>query len=135
MPIKTHQKINHQLCGDPIESGENGENGEGKSRVTLQATEQMAVDDKGLTHGGFIFGLADHAAMIAVNHPHVVLGAADVKFLKPVRTGDTVEASARVVKTSGRKSTVDVRVTRKGETLFSGIFTCFILEKHVLDSG
>ena len=53
---------------------------------------RMAADGSGLAHGGFIFGLADYAAMIAVNHPNVVLGAAEVRFLKPVVSGETVVA-------------------------------------------
>ena len=126
MQIDTHQKIDCKLCGDPIEIGE------GYSRVTFQATKEMAVDDVGLTHGGFIFGLADHAAMIAVNHPNVVLGAAEVKFLKPVKTGDTVEAEARVIEVSGKKQSVNVNVKKDNEIVFTGNFTCFILDKHVL---
>jgi acyl-coenzyme A thioesterase PaaI-like protein len=48
----------------------------------------MVVDAHGLVHGGFVFGLADYAAMLAVNDPNVVLGAAEARFLKPVRRGD-----------------------------------------------
>jgi acyl-coenzyme A thioesterase PaaI-like protein len=44
----------------------------------------MAADQRGLVHGGFTFGLADYAAMVAVNDPNVVLGAAEVRFLAPV---------------------------------------------------
>ncbi len=127
MQIDTHQKIDRTLCGDPIEVGE------GYSRITFKATTEMAVDDAGLTHGGFIFGLADHAAMIAVNHPNVVLGAAEVKFLKPVKTGDIVEAEARVIKVSGKKQSVNVDVKQGDEIVFKGVFTCFILDKHLLD--
>ena len=127
MQIDTHQKIDRTLCGDPIEVGE------GYSRITFKATTEMAVDDAGLTHGGFIFGLADHAAMIAVNHPNVVLGAAEVKFLKPVKTGDIVEAEARVIKVSGKKQSVNVDVKQGDEIVFTGVFTCFILDKHLLD--
>ena len=126
MQIDTHQKIDRKLCGDPIETGE------GYSRVTFKVTEEMAVDNAGLTHGGFIFGLADHAAMVAVNHPNVVLGAADVKFLKPVKTGDMVEAEARVVEVSGKKQSVNVDVKQGDEIVFKGVFTCFVLDKHVL---
>jgi len=126
MQINTHQKIDRKLCGNPIEVGE------GYSRVTFKATKEMVVDDIGLTHGGFIFGLADHAAMIAVNHPNVVLGAAEVKFLKPVKTEDTVEAEARVVAVSGKKQSVNVDVKQNGEIVFTGVFTCFVLDKHVL---
>ena len=78
MEIITHNRIDQELCGKPLLLEE------GYSRVELLTTERMAVDRVGLIHGGFIFGLADYAAMIAVNHPNVVLGAADVKFLKPV---------------------------------------------------
>lgn len=82
--------------------------------------------------GGVIFGLADHAAMIAVNHPNVVLGAAEVKFLKPVESGETVIAEAKVEEKEGKKNSVTVSVSRGEETVFKGIFTCFVLEKHVL---
>ena len=127
MQINTHQEIDRKLCGNPIEVGE------GYSRVTFKATKEMVVDDVGLTHGGFIFGLADHAAMIAVNHPNVVLGAAEVKFLKPVKTEDTVEAEARVVAVSGKKQSVNVDVKQDDAIVFTGVFTCFVLDKHVLD--
>jgi uncharacterized protein (TIGR00369 family) len=126
MQIDTHQKIDRNLCGEPVEVGE------GHSRVTFKAAGEMAVDDAGLTHGGFIFGLADYAAMIAVNHPNVVLGAAEVKFLKPVKTGDTIEAEARIVTVSGKKQMVDVNVKRGDEIVVTGVFTCFVLDKHVL---
>ena len=126
MQIDTHRKIDPKLCGVPLEAAN------GCSRVALTATERMAADDTGLTHGGFIFGLADYAAMIAVNHPNVVLGAAEVKFLKPVKTGETVIASAETVSVSGKKHQVAVSVNRGETTVFSGTFTCFVLETHVL---
>jgi len=126
MNINTHKKIDQNLCGKPLEIDE------GFSRVELLLTDNMAADESGLVHGGFIFGLADYAAMIAVNHPNVVLGSADVKFLKPLRKGDTVIAEARVENITGRKQTVRVTVDNKGTKVFEGTFTCFVLEKHVL---
>lgn len=128
MEIITHQKINQELCGRPLEVKE------GYSRVELLTTESMAADQSGLVHGGFIFGQADYAAMIAVNHPNVVLGGADVKFLKPVKAGETVVAEARVNAIDGKKNTVEVVVTRGEEKVFSGTFFCFVLGKHVLSS-
>jgi len=126
MTIQTHETIDLELCGTPLEVRENF------SRVEFQATDRMSVDPSGLTHGGFVFGLADHAAMIAVNHPNVVLGAAAVKFLKPVQTGDTVVAEARVEPGEGRKKIVQVTVTLRDTIVFEGTFTCFVLDKHVL---
>ena len=127
MNIKTHKTIEKGLCGTPL-SVENG-----KSRVTLKTTHAMVVDETGLVHGGFIFGLADYAAMIAVNHPNVVLGSADVKFLKPVRLDDTVVARARVEEVQGKKQWVAVSVSKDSETVFQGMFTCFVLDNHVLE--
>lgn len=127
MDIQTHARTNASLCGIPVELKKD------YSRVSLSTTVDMAVDDFGLIHGGFIFGLADYAAMIAVNHPNVALGAAEVKFLKPVRVGDTVMAEAEVTSEKGKKKSVFVRVTNGEETVFEGSFTCFSLERHVLD--
>lgn len=95
----------------------------------------MTVDSQGLVHGGFIFGAADHAAMLAVNDPNVVLGSADVRFLAPVRTAEVVDFNAEVVAVEGRKHQVTVE-GRVGERIvFSGSFSCVVLERHVLDSS
>lgn len=126
MEIITHQTIDQSLCGRPLEV-ENGH-----SRVEMAALPSMSADVSGLVHGGFIFGLADYAAMIAVNHPNVVLGAADVKFLKPVKVGDTVIAEAFVQEVQGKKHWVAVSVTLQQETVFQGMFTCFVLDRHIM---
>ena len=126
MQIITHQAIDQTLCGRPLLVEE------GYSRVEFVATAQMTADESGLVHGGFVFGLADYAAMIAVNHPNVVLGAADVKFLKPIVLGDTIVAEARVEEVQGKKHWVAVSVARRDDIIFQGMFTCFVLEHHVL---
>ena len=127
MKIDTHRRIDRELCGNPLFTED------GQSRVELVTIDRMAADETGLVHGGFIFGAADYAAMIAVNHPHVVLGASDVKFLKPVRVGETVVAKARVQEVKGKKYWVSVSVLKDDVEVFQGMFTCFVLDKHVLD--
>ncbi|SMP14175.1 Thioesterase superfamily [Desulfurobacterium pacificum] len=127
MEIKTHEKIDKRLCGEPVKLEE------GRAEVKLKTVPEMAADEKGLVHGGFVFGQADYAAMLAVNHPNVVLGAANVKFLKPVKVGDILLAKAQVVKEEGKKRIVDVVVERDGEAVFEGEFTCFVLPVHVLE--
>jgi uncharacterized protein (TIGR00369 family) len=126
MDILTHPAIDPELCGRALQVET------GYSRVQLLTTRAMAADHTGLVHGGFIFGLADYAAMIAVNHPNVVLGAADVKFLKPVRVAASVIAEARVEEVQGKKHWVAVSVSNNDEIVFQGMFTCFVLGKHVL---
>jgi acyl-coenzyme A thioesterase PaaI-like protein len=77
MDLKTHLAINQSLCGQLLSTHE------GVAVVKLSTTSEMIVDDHHLVHGGFIFGAADYAAMAAVNDPNVVLGSAEVRFLKP----------------------------------------------------
>ncbi len=127
MDIRTHLRIDGLLCGKAEAVGE------GTSRVRLTTSPNMAADERGLVHGGFVFGLADYAAMIAVNHPNVVLGAATVKFLAPVKVGDTVVAEAVVTENGARKKLVAVTVRRVDKAVFEGQFTCFVLDAHVLD--
>jgi len=126
MKINTHTLIDQELCGTPVHVDS------GCSRVELRTTRKMIVDETGLVHGGFIFGLADYAAMIAVNHPNVVLGASEVKFMKPVKADEKVTAEATVENSQGKKQKVTVTVSRENETVFTGIFTCYVLDKHVL---
>lgn len=126
--IATHPRIDPSLCGAPVTVAP------GRAEVRLVATPVMAVDDHGLCHGGFVFGAADYAAMLAVNDPNVVLGAATVKFLKPVRVGEAVLARGTCAIEHGRKRMVTVEVVREagGEVVFTGEFACFVLDKHVL---
>jgi len=126
MKVLTHDEIDRELCGKPLLLEK------GFSRVELPTTPRMRVDGTGLIHGGFIFGLADYAAMIAVNHPNVVLGAADVKFLKPVKVNEVVVAEAKVDLIEGKRHRVLVTVKREDEKVFEGEFACFTLDKHVL---
>lgn len=126
MEIRTHQRIAPELCGKALVVEE------GRSEVVLQTSRRMAADSTGLVHGGFVFGLADYAAMIAVNHPNVVLGGATVRFLKPVRVGDEITARARVNLAEGKKREVLVSVEKNGEVVFEGSFTCFVPDRHVL---
>ena len=130
MSVKTHERVSENLVGKPLEviTGVS-------STVELQAIDEMAVDFSGLVHGGFTFGLADYAAMLAVNHPNVVLGYAQAKFTAPVRVGDKMIAKAVITKIDGGKSEVNVDVTVGTNRVFTGSFNCYSLEKHILDRG
>lgn len=127
MQPRTHLAIDARLCGTPIHLAP------GRALVRFTATPEMAADDRGLVHGGFVFGLADYAAMLAVNDPHVVLGAADLRFASPVRVGDIVEAVAEVTETKGKKQVVAVQCRVLERVVMTGTLTAFVLEKHVLE--
>ena len=127
MAVNTHLRIDQSLCGHPVEQRD------GFAKVQMTTLPSMSADERGLTHGGFYFGMADYAAMLAINDPNVVLGSAETRFMKPVREGDVLTASAIVTGEKGKKRVVDVTVERGADAVFSGVFTCFVLEKHVLD--
>lgn len=129
MQANTHTGASPALVGRLVEIGA------GRAVAALDTTPAMAVDAEGLVHGGFVFGLADYAAMLAVNDPNVVLGAADVRFLRPVRAGDTVVATATLQSEGGRKRIVSVSVAHGDTEVLSGTFTCFVLDAHVLSEA
>ena len=127
MTPNTHPRIDRALVGEPVALSP------GQSVVRLLTLPSMVADDRGLVHGGFIFGLADYAAMLAVNDPNVVLGSAEVRFVAPVRVGERVEARAQRVETKGKKGVVAVIAAVGDRTVLEGTFTTFTLDKHVLD--
>ena len=92
----------------------------------------MAADWRGLIHGGFTFGLADYAAMLAVNEPTVVPANA-AKFLAPVVVGDRLEAEATVEQTDGKKRSVKMTVRRAGAAVMEGEFLAVVPDGHILD--
>jgi uncharacterized protein (TIGR00369 family) len=128
MEARTHLGADPAWCGRILRLSE------GSAEVALETNDAMTVDRKGLVHGGFVFGLADYAAMLAVNDPNVVLGASESRFLKPVMGGAEVVARAESFEQEGRKHRVQVRASVGEEAVFEGTFTCFVLEHHVLDA-
>ncbi len=125
---KTHLRIDPDLVGS-VEDLDSGKS----ARVKLSAGEGMKADDTGLVHGGFTFGLADFAAMVAVNDPYVVLLSAEVNFRRPVVVGDRLTAQATVVQGEGRKRKVACEIFNQDKVkVFEGEFHCIVLPKHVL---
>jgi uncharacterized protein (TIGR00369 family) len=127
MTPNTHRALSTRLCGELRELRE------GEAVVEMAALPEMRADDHALVHGGFVFGLADHAAMLAINHPNVVLGSAETRFLAPVVVGDLLRASAKLREVVGKKHLVDVEVATAKEKVFTGTFVCFVPGKHVLE--
>ncbi|HMV66243.1 MAG TPA: thioesterase family protein [Myxococcota bacterium] len=127
MQPDTHPLIDRRLCGEPVELAP------GVAVARMVTTPDMQVDARGLVHGGFVFGLVDHAAMLAVNDPLVVLGSADVRFIAPVAVGDEVVARAERVEQSGRKHVLQVEAKVGDRAVLQGRLTAFVLDRHVLD--
>lgn len=127
--IRTHHALDRPLCGEPVSVAP------GAAEVALVATPEMAADERGLVHGGFVFGLADHAAMLAVNEPNVVLVRAEARFVAPVAVGDRLTARARVdgFGPGGTRPVVETEVTVGEREVFRGTFQCAVPGRHVLE--
>jgi uncharacterized protein (TIGR00369 family) len=126
---RTHLAVSGELVGnvERIESGKS-------SRVSLTVNPEMRVDEKGLAHGGFAFGLADYAAMVAVNDPYVVLLSSQVRFLNPVIVGERLTAQAEVSETDGKRRKVWCEVFNQDrQKVFEGEFLCLVLTQHLLE--
>ena len=126
---RTHLGIDERLCGTPrrIEPG--------RAVVDWRGGVETGADAQGLVHGGFVFGLADYAAMLAINEPNVVLAAAEIRFLAPVQVGEPLTADASVAESEGRKHRVEVEVRRQDTLVMTGSFRCVVTPRHVLEEA
>ena len=102
----------------------------GYARASMRISSEM-LNGFSIAHGGITFSLADTAFAYACNSRNqlTVAASAKVKFLKMVRQGDTLTATASERVVNGKKGIYDVRVeNQKGElvALFEG-------KSHALD--
>ena len=94
------------------------EAGDGAAVVRMQVTDAM-VNGHGMTHGGFVFLLADTAFACACNSrgPVTVAAGADITFVQTTKAGDRLEARAIERVTSGRSGVYDVTVRCDGDVV------------------
>jgi acyl-coenzyme A thioesterase PaaI-like protein len=71
--------------------------------------------------------------MLAVNQPLVVLEAAEVQFLRPVKVGEALHAAAVVTVLEGRAQKVQCTVRSEKGPVLQGVFSCVVTRRHVLD--
>ncbi|CAI6163490.1 MAG: Transcription factor FapR [uncultured Sulfurimonas sp.] len=124
--LSTHERVNNDLCGEVLVLER------GYVETRLRTIPEMLADDIGLIHGGFIFGAADYAAMLAVNEKNVVLVASTCQFFSPVKFHDEVKFVARVRHKEGRKRNVNVEGYVLDIKVFEGEFKTVVTEHHVL---
>jgi len=126
--LKTHTKIKSTLVGNLIELAKN------TSKVVLQTTNEMSVDEFGLIHSGFLFGSAEYAAVAAVNEPNVVVIGCRSKFFAPAKVGDLINFEARGRFEDARKREIKVIGMINEIKVFEGLFQAVILERHILQT-
>jgi acyl-CoA thioesterase len=88
----------------------------GRAMVQMRIAQTM-INGHGIAHGGFVFTLADTAFACACNShgPVTVAAGADISFLRPVREGDVLVATATERVVAGRSGIYDVTVSRGEE--------------------
>lgn len=127
-------KLNTHLKLDTIINGEVVELRSGYAKIKQTTKEFMVADEQGLIHGGFTFCAADFTAMATINHPFVVLGKSECKFIAPIKLGDIVIFEGTIMHTDGKKAVVEVCATVENKEVFKGTFTTFTLDSHILQS-
>jgi len=113
--VRTHELADREMVGTPVKVAP------GYARVVLLTKEIMKVDESGLVNDSFTFGVAELAAMLAVNRPGVLLKSAMVRFLRKVHVGDVIVGEGWF-----EKGRVRVRAIVKGKAVLEGL-----LEVHV----
>ena len=84
----------------------------GHAVVSMRVRDDM-TNGFSLTHGGFVFAVADTAFALACNEDEAVTVAAgaDIAFLKATMAGQVLTAEARRRVRAGRNGLYDVTVT------------------------
>lgn len=90
----------------------------GEATLRMRVTGDM-VNGHAMTHGGYVFMLADTAFACACNShgPVTVAAGADISFLRPTKAGDVLMAYAKERVTQGRSGLYDVTVTCEGDVV------------------
>jgi phenylacetic acid degradation protein PaaD len=90
----------------------------GAATVTMTVRPDM-VNGHGITHGAFVFAVADTAFACACNShgPLTVAAAVDITFVAPSRAGDVLEARAVERTRFGRSGIYDVTVRRGDDVI------------------
>jgi acyl-CoA thioesterase len=84
----------------------------GHAVVSMRVRDDM-MNGFSITHGGFVFALADTAFAIACNEDDrvTVAAGADISFLRPTVVGQLLTATAVRRSRAGRSGIYDVTVT------------------------
>jgi acyl-CoA thioesterase len=113
-----------RACADAMWKEDSASNGLGMEILDMKAgSATMAmtvkphmVNGHGITHGGFVFLLADSTFAFACNsrNERAVAAHCNISFIRPGKLGDRLIASATEISRSGRSGIYDIRVTVDG---------------------
>jgi phenylacetic acid degradation protein PaaD len=113
--------VDRMLAGDAASRAlgiQVGDVSAGNATATMLVRPDM-VNGHGITHGAFVFAVADTAFACACNShgPPTVAAAVDITFVAPSRTGDLLVAQAVERTRFGRSGIYDVTVRRGDDVI------------------
>ena len=113
-----------RACADSMWKEDSASSGLGMEILDMKAgSATMAmtvkphmVNGHGITHGGFVFLLADSTFAFACNsrNERAVAAHCNISFIRPGKLGDRLVATATEISRSGRSGIYDIRVTVDG---------------------
>lgn len=113
-----------RACADAMWKEDSASSGLGMEILDMKAgSATMAmtvkphmVNGHGITHGGFVFLLADSTFAFACNsrNERAVAAHCNISFIRPGKLGDRLIATATEISRSGRSGIYDIRVTVDG---------------------
>jgi acyl-CoA thioesterase len=113
-----------RACADAMWKEDSASSGLGMEILDMKAgSATMAmtvkphmVNGHGITHGGFVFLLADSTFAFACNsrNERAVAAHCNISFIRPGKLGDRLVATATEISRSGRSGIYDIRVTVDG---------------------
>ncbi|MGA9873689.1 MAG: hydroxyphenylacetyl-CoA thioesterase PaaI [Rhodococcus sp. (in: high G+C Gram-positive bacteria)] len=91
---------------------------DGHARMSMTVTEDM-VNGHAITHGGYVFLLADTTFAMACNSydEPAVAARCDIRYLRPTKAGDVLVADAIERARFGKNGIYDVTVSSGGTVI------------------
>ncbi|AJC87474.1 hypothetical protein [Campylobacter insulaenigrae] len=122
----TCPNINNNLAGSISHIEKNFAKG------ILITTGDMAVDDLGLVHSGFVFNAANYIAQAAINKQFSVLIGSRSFFYAPLKVGDILNLEANALfSDDARKREVKVVGFVNEIKIFDASFQVITTEEHI----
>ncbi len=95
----------------------------------LEPDSTMVFEKTNIVRGQFIYAQAESLAIAVIDADVALIGVANIKYKRPVRSGNKLVASAEVVRKRGNKFFVWVKIKLKLEEVFRGKFILVAMDE------
>jgi acyl-coenzyme A thioesterase PaaI-like protein len=124
--IKVCKTLNSDLSGSIVELNE------ARAKIELTTISEMASDNEGLVHSGYIYSSISYAALVVINNPNAIITSSNINYLSAISVGKKITIDAVVKNKGSKKSIVNITVKLADLDIADGTMTIFTLDKHPL---